>query len=819
MTAPAPHHQPSPPATAPRPSALRCVFPGTGLSAKYGTMQPKGSSAKYLPVKDTSDPSLDFKDCPNVPLTDTALRHHLAGTLTIAAPLVDEQRMGRVAVADIDSGGPDAVRRAWEEATRRGYRAWGFMNQGTGDHNGGYLVILFDQDYHADRHNALIKDIGAASGVACDPRANRANTRLPFGYHRQRETWGRAIDPQGKEYDLGDADTRRAALHLFTHTVNTQAPPKIERPQVQPRPLAAVAVADVAGLKALRERGRDLAARLTTGHLDKVTWAALHHELYEEVNPVIKASVATVFNAAYTCQDILERHGAVLMRDEGRYLWYGALPRDRHSNPNSPKYRVDTHTGKCFGVSPNGTPGNDTRGHDACSLERIISGASLEAIADSLTGPITRAALPQRAARTDAPPMPEAEPAPTAEQRRADADRKKAERQRQRDQAAATQAAAIERANADPRLLRADGRGNIAFTVLLALLDFMGLKTWCRPSVPTLAKHIGCSQGHARRGLADLEQYGYITTTRNVNPETGEVWSGGRAIDTPIRTLCESALVSVPTPQTEETGQTLKTVDVCHVLVTESNSVERSNQQAPPLPPPASAPVVEAAALVEAEPESASESGERTAAYWAQREREATCAAQRRAASPLRGRTKEELTADEHWRGLSDRYAGCWHATPADDVPEAEQQQLDAAPATDAPPAKAKTRRRASRPAPTPGDLLKRYYKALGRADRLALDPATRRQAEAIRRDAAQTKARYDALQLADAAPEADTPGEDGGGLLDTSLDRTRELPPEPSPFLMSKVWTLAEQRRLSAAAAAHYQARRAEREGATNAA
>lgn len=347
-------------------------------------------------------------------------------------------------------------------------------------------------------------------------------------------------------------------------------------------------------LKALRLRGRELATRLAAGRLDPVTYTALRNELYKDVNERIKALVPTRYNDQYTCQQVLEMAGATLMRSNSTFDYYSALPGDPHGNTRTAKYRVDRLSGRGFGMSPNGRPGNDTNGHNAFSFYTVLfhngdTKAAQAAAADILAPIGDVSAITRISTETPAPK----DDGATATQREAWRRAKVEQRAAQKAKAIAIRNASIERANADPRLFGPDGHGTIVFVTLLALLDFMGQKTWCRPSVATLANHIGCSERNVQRGLADLEhKYCYITTARNVNPETGELWSGGRRINTPIRTLVdytqdtkktspEPVVCSIATPQSDETGMTHETVYVTHDNNNTHNHVlSQSNRQA-----------------------------------------------------------------------------------------------------------------------------------------------------------------------------------------------------------------------------------------------
>jgi len=88
------------------------------------------------------------------PITDSNLREHLSGSLTLGCQL---QRDGRayIAAADLDAGGIEHLRRLIDNCQQRGLFAFAIAVQ-AGDHDGGHLFIPFaaEQDAGALRTSA-----------------------------------------------------------------------------------------------------------------------------------------------------------------------------------------------------------------------------------------------------------------------------------------------------------------------------------------------------------------------------------------------------------------------------------------------------------------------------------------------------------------------------------------------------------------------------------------------------------------------------------------------------------------------------------------
>ncbi|MDQ5853618.1 MAG: hypothetical protein M3380_16415, partial [Chloroflexota bacterium] len=79
------------------------------------------------------------------PITNREIGRHLAGTLTLAAPLIGRDGAAWAAALDLDAGGEQALR-SIIAATGRAYVAFGIACRGSRDgHDGGHAWLLFAQ--------------------------------------------------------------------------------------------------------------------------------------------------------------------------------------------------------------------------------------------------------------------------------------------------------------------------------------------------------------------------------------------------------------------------------------------------------------------------------------------------------------------------------------------------------------------------------------------------------------------------------------------------------------------------------------------------
>jgi hypothetical protein len=135
------------------------------------------------------------------PITDSEIRAHLRGDLTLAAPLVGADGLASAAALDIDHGGVRAVRRVLAAAELRGLIAFAITS--TNDrHDGGHVWILFDQPAAPERLRLLADALATAVSVAAETYPTYRTIRLPLGVHRRSGRRGTLILPDWSTIDL-----------------------------------------------------------------------------------------------------------------------------------------------------------------------------------------------------------------------------------------------------------------------------------------------------------------------------------------------------------------------------------------------------------------------------------------------------------------------------------------------------------------------------------------------------------------------------------------------------------------------------------------
>jgi hypothetical protein len=146
---------------------------------RIAVMQPLGSSAKYL----------DRNEIPT--LED--LRAHISGNKTIAIPYAQDG-LAQVLPFDIDAGGLPAIRAVMAELADRGLWSFAIYTPfaDRADHEQhGYVYVPFAELINAERLQFLGTTIAnKLTEFTIDPRATRADTRLPFGRHTWNKRYG-----------------------------------------------------------------------------------------------------------------------------------------------------------------------------------------------------------------------------------------------------------------------------------------------------------------------------------------------------------------------------------------------------------------------------------------------------------------------------------------------------------------------------------------------------------------------------------------------------------------------------------------------------
>lgn len=166
----------------------------THAPAHQAWMQPAGIASKY---------------CKKFhPISDVELAAHLAGRLTIAAPLIGVDGQAHTAALDIDAGGDDALHALLATAQRRTLTAFAFTSQHAA-HVGGHVWLLFDAPAVPERLRHLADTLAQEAGVDAERYPSGKTLRLPLGKHFHSGRRGRLLLPSG---DIVDLDAGGAAI-------------------------------------------------------------------------------------------------------------------------------------------------------------------------------------------------------------------------------------------------------------------------------------------------------------------------------------------------------------------------------------------------------------------------------------------------------------------------------------------------------------------------------------------------------------------------------------------------------------------------------
>ncbi|MDQ3732202.1 MAG: hypothetical protein M3329_09665 [Pseudomonadota bacterium] len=174
-------------------------------------------------------------------ITNGELARHLAGTLTLAAPLVGQDGTARAAALDLDTGGEQALWSVIAAAVSKARVAFGIACRGGRDgHGGGHVWLLFDQPAAPERLRQLAQELAAEAGVSAETYPTRKALRLPLGLHRWTGRRGQCLLPDNDTIglDVGPNALAHALLAIDALPRNqvTQLP-TIPRPAApEPRP-------------------------------------------------------------------------------------------------------------------------------------------------------------------------------------------------------------------------------------------------------------------------------------------------------------------------------------------------------------------------------------------------------------------------------------------------------------------------------------------------------------------------------------------------------------------------------------------------------
>jgi hypothetical protein len=135
------------------------------------------------------------------PITDRELDAHLAGQLTLAAPLIGPDDLAYMAAIDLDVGGETAQRRLLWEVQQCDLVAFAITSSSLG-HDGGHVWLLFDAPTHPERLQLLAENVVAGLGLAAEIYPTRKMLRLPLGLHRRVRRRGTLLLPEGATFNL-----------------------------------------------------------------------------------------------------------------------------------------------------------------------------------------------------------------------------------------------------------------------------------------------------------------------------------------------------------------------------------------------------------------------------------------------------------------------------------------------------------------------------------------------------------------------------------------------------------------------------------------
>lgn len=173
------------------------------------------------------------------------IRQHIAGTLTLAVPAVEQHR-GAVLPLDVDAGGLACITSLIEAARSNGFWAFGQYcprHELAAPDQRGYVWICFDTlvsgqqlQYFGERLLASVHQ----PGWAVESRAHAAVTRLPMGRHRHTDEFGWLVLPGSAPFaidaDVGAAWTRLQAECRLNAATTLPPLPALPASQTHQRP-------------------------------------------------------------------------------------------------------------------------------------------------------------------------------------------------------------------------------------------------------------------------------------------------------------------------------------------------------------------------------------------------------------------------------------------------------------------------------------------------------------------------------------------------------------------------------------------------------
>jgi len=160
-----------------------------------------GTAAKYITL--------------HHPVRDSEIRAHLAGRLTLAAPLIGVDDTATAAALDVDSGGEAALWHLLVCAHARQLTAFAITSDGP-THSGGHVWLLFAHAAEASRFRQLANDLVLTAQRPAETYPTYKTIRLPLGVHRHTGARGRLLLPSGQVINLdGDLDAVAKGLNAI----------------------------------------------------------------------------------------------------------------------------------------------------------------------------------------------------------------------------------------------------------------------------------------------------------------------------------------------------------------------------------------------------------------------------------------------------------------------------------------------------------------------------------------------------------------------------------------------------------------------------
>jgi hypothetical protein len=147
-------------------------------------------------------------------------RDHLNGRETYAVSLA-LAGYARAGCRDYDNASEAEMLAALRKASEQGLCAFLILMPGAEGHQGGHLWCLFDDDVPVSDIRAALRRLPGGKGELY-PSGSRI--RLPFGYHKLKQTRGALVLPSGERFDLDDQAQMRQAIGAVLNLPRNPAP-------------------------------------------------------------------------------------------------------------------------------------------------------------------------------------------------------------------------------------------------------------------------------------------------------------------------------------------------------------------------------------------------------------------------------------------------------------------------------------------------------------------------------------------------------------------------------------------------------------------